>query len=165
MSPVSLLTRLNVLGGQNGIGRIDIVENRFVGMKSRGVYETPGGTILHVAHRAVESLTVDREIMYLRDSMIPDYAKAIYNGFWFSPERELMQKTIDETQKNVYGTARLKLYKGSCIVTGRKAVKSLYDEKIATFEEDDGYRQDDAEGFIRLNALRLKIYSDTYDKK
>jgi argininosuccinate synthase len=165
MSPARLLTRLNELGGQNGIGRIDIVENRFVGMKSRGVYETPGGTILHVAHRAVESLTMDREIMYLRDSLIPDYAKAIYNGFWFSPERELMQKTIDETQKNVYGTARLKLYKGSCIVTGRKAVKSLYDEKIATFEEDDGYRQDDAEGFIRLNALRLKIYSDTYGKK
>lgn len=165
MSPASLLTRLNELGGQNGIGRIDIVENRFVGMKSRGVYETPGGTILHVAHRAVESLTMDREIMYLRDSLIPDYAKAIYNGFWFSPERELMQRTIDETQKHVYGTARLKLYKGSCIVTGRKAVKSLYDEKIATFEEDDGYRQDDAEGFIRLNALRLKIYSDSYGKK
>jgi len=165
LSPARLLTRLNELGGQNGIGRIDIVENRFVGMKSRGVYETPGGTILHVAHRAVESLTMDREIMYLRDSLIPDYAKAIYNGFWFSPERELMQKTIDETQKNINGTARLKLYKGSCIVTGRKAVKSLYDEKIATFEEDDGYRQDDAEGFIRLNALRLKIYSDTYGKK
>ena len=165
MSPARLLIRLNELGGQNGIGRIDIVENRFVGIKSRGVYETPGGTILHVAHKAVESLTVDREIMYLRDTMIPDYAKAIYNGFWYSPERELMQKTIDESQKNVYGTARLKLYKGSCIVTGRKAVKSLYDEKIATFEEDDGYRQDDAEGFIRLNALRLKIYSDTYGKK
>ncbi len=165
MSPASLLARLNELGGQNGIGRIDIVENRFVGMKSRGVYETPGGTILHVAHRAVESLTLDREIMYLRDSLIPDYAKAIYNGFWFSPERELMQKTIDESQKNVYGTARLKLYKGSCTVTGRKADQSLYDEKIATFEEDDGYRQDDAEGFIRLNALRLKIYSDTYGKK
>jgi argininosuccinate synthase len=165
MSPASLLTRLNELGGQNGIGRIDIVENRFVGMKSRGVYETPGGTILHVAHRAVESLTLDREIMYFRDSLIPDYAKAIYNGFWFSPERELMQKTIDETQIHVYGTARLKLYKGSCTVTGRKAAKSLYDEKIATFEEDDGYRQDDAEGFIRLNALRLKIYSDSYGKK
>jgi argininosuccinate synthase len=166
MSPARLLTRLNELGGQNGIGRIDIVENRFVGMKSRGVYETPGGTILHVAHRAVESLTLDREIMYLRDSLIPDYAKAIYNGFWFSPERELMQKTIDETQKYVYGTARLKLYKGSCTVTGRKSVKSLYDEKIATFEEDDdAYRQDDAEGFIRLNALRLKIYSDSYGKK
>jgi len=165
MSPAGLLTRLNDLAGKNGIGRIDIVENRFVGMKSRGVYETPGGTILHVAHRAVESLTLDREIMYLRDSMIPDYAKAIYNGFWFSPERELMQKTIDETQKNVYGTARLKLYKGSCTVTGRKADQSLYDEKIATFEEDDGYRQDDAEGFIRLNALRLKIYSDAYGKK
>ncbi|MCH8312242.1 MAG: argininosuccinate synthase [Nitrospinae bacterium] len=165
MSPARLLTRLNEFGGRNGIGRIDIVENRFVGMKSRGVYETPGGTILHVAHKAVESLTVDREIMYLRDTMIPDYAKAIYNGFWYSPERELMQKTIDESQKNVYGTARLKLYKGSCIVTGRKAVKSLYDEKIATFEEDDGYRQDDAEGFIRLNALRLKIYSATYGKK
>lgn len=162
MSPARLLECLNEYGGKNGIGRIDIVENRFVGMKSRGVYETPGGTILHVAHRAVESLTMDREVMYLRDSLIPDYAKAVYNGFWFSPERELMQATMDEAQKHVYGTAKLKLYKGNCTVTGRKANKSLYNEKIATFEEDDGYRQDDAEGFIRLNALRLKIFSDTF---
>ncbi len=165
MSPASLLARLNEYGGQNGIGRIDIVENRFVGMKSRGIYETPGGTILHAAHRAIESITLDREVMYLRDSMIPTYARAIYNGFWYSPERELMQNTIDATQVNVNGTARVKLYKGNCIITGRKADKSLYDEKIATFEEDDGFRQDDAEGFIRLNALRLKIYSEIFGKK
>jgi len=165
MSPARLLTCLNEYGGKNGIGRIDIVENRFVGMKSRGVYETPGGTILQVAHRAVESLTMDREVLYLRDSLIPDYAKAIYNGFWFSPERELMQTTMDAAQKHVHGTAKLKLYKGTCTVTGRKAVKSLYCEKMATFEEDDGYRQDDAEGFIRLNALRLKIFSDTFGNK
>jgi len=165
MSPASLLACLNEYGGKNGIGRVDIVENRFVGMKSRGIYETPGGTLLHAAHRAVESITLDREVMFLRDSMIPTYARAVYNGFWYSPEREWMQKTIDATQVNVSGTARLKLYKGSCVVTGRKAVKSLYSEKIATFEEGDGFRQDDAEGFIRLNALRLKIYSEVFGKK
>ncbi len=165
MSPAALIARLNQHGGENGIGRIDIVENRFVGMKSRGIYETPGGTILHAAHRAIESLTLDREVMYLRDSLIPTYAKAVYNGFWYSPERELMQTTIDAAQQNVSGTVRLKLYKGNCTVTGRKAAKSLYDEKMATFEEDEIYRQDDAEGFIRLHALRLKMFSETFGKK
>ncbi len=162
MSPAVLLNTLNKYGGDNGIGRIDIVENRFVGMKSRGVYETPGGTILHAAHSAIESITVDRETLYLRDSLIPSYAKMIYNGFWYSPERSLMQKMIDETQKHVTGTTRVELYKGNCTVTGRKATKSLYREDVATFERDDEYRQDDAEGFIRLNALRLKLYSKTF---
>ena len=165
MSPATLLAKLNEYGGKNGIGRVDIVENRFVGMKSRGVYETPGGTILHVAHRSVESITMDREVMFLRDSLIPSYAKMIYNGFWYSPERILLQKTIDESQKIVTGTARLKLYKGSCYVLGRKSSKSLYDQNVVTFEEGDGYRQDDADGFIRLNALRLKMYSKTYGSK
>ena len=165
MSPATLLAKLNEYGGKNGIGRVDIVENRFVGMKSRGVYETPGGTILHVAHRSVESITMDREVMFLRDSLIPSYAKMIYNGFWYSPERILLQKTIDESQKMVTGTARLKLYKGSCSVLGRKSSKSLYDQNVVTFEEGDGYRQDDADGFIRLNALRLKMYSKTYGSK
>mgnify|MGYP002628483131 FL=1 len=165
MSPATLLAKLNEYGGKNGIGRVDIVENRFVGMKSRGVYETPGGTILHVAHRSVESITMDREVMFLRDSLIPSYAKMIYNGFWYSPERILLQKTIDESQKIVTGTARLKLYKGSCSVLGRKSSKSLYDQNVVTFEEGDGYRQDDADGFIRLNALRLKMYSKTYGSK
>jgi len=165
MSPSTLLAKLNEYGGKNGIGRVDIVENRFVGMKSRGVYETPGGTILHVAHRSVESITMDREVMFLRDSLISSYAKMIYNGFWYSPERILLQKTIDESQKIVTGTARLKLYKGSCSVLGRKSSKSLYDQNVVTFEEGDGYRQDDADGFIRLNALRLKMYSKTYGSK
>ena len=165
MSPATLLAKLNEYGGKNGIGRVDIVENRFVGMKSRGVYETPGGTILHVAHRSVESITMDREVMFLRDSLIPSYAKMIYNGFWYPPERILLQKTIDESQKIVTGTARLKLYKGSCSVLGRKSSKSLYDQNVVTFEEGDGYRQDDADGFIRLNALRLKMYSKTYGSK
>ena len=165
MSPATLLAKLNEYGGKNGIGRVDIVENRFVGMKSRGVYETPGGTILHVAHRSVESITMDREVMFLRDSLISSYAKMIYNGFWYSPERILLQKTIDESQKIVTGTARLKLYKGSCSVLGRKSSKSLYDQNMVTFEEGDGYRQDDADGFIRLNALRLKMYSKTYGSK
>ncbi len=164
LSPANLLARLNVVGGKNGIGRVDIVENRFVGMKSRGVYETPGGTILHTAHRAVESITMDREVLFLRDSQIPAYAKMIYNGFWYSPERALMQKMIDESQKNVDGTVRLKLYKGNCIVTGRKAAKSLYLQDMATFEEGDGYRQNDADGFIRLNALRLKIFTQIFGK-
>jgi argininosuccinate synthase len=162
MSPATLLERMNTIAGGNGIGRIDIVENRFVGMKSRGVYETPGGTILHQAHRAVESVTMDREVLYLRDSLIPAYAKMVYNGFWYAPERQLLQKTMDEAQLNVSGLVRLKLYKGNCIVTGRKADKSLYDQNIATFEEGDGYRQDDAEGFIRLNALRLKTHSKIF---
>ncbi len=157
LSPFKLLQRLNKLAGQHGIGRIDIVENRFVGMKSRGVYETPGGTLLHVARRAVESLTMDREAMHLRDSMINRYAEMIYYGFWFSPEREALQKMIDETQKNVNGTARIKLYKGNCVVVGRKSPDSLYDQDMATFEEEAVYDQKDAEGFIKLNALRLKM--------
>ncbi len=160
LSPAALLARLNTLGGRHGIGRVDLVENRFVGMKSRGVYETPGGTLLRAAHMAVESLTMDREVMHLRDSLIPRYAELVYYGFWFSPEMRMLQKTMDEAQKNVSGTARLLLYKGSCRVTGRKSEKSLYRPDIATFEEDQGaYRQKDAEGFIRLNALRLRIAS------
>lgn len=157
LSPAALLAELNRLGGKHGIGREDIVENRFVGMKSRGVYETPGGTILRAAHMAVESLTLDREVVHLRDSLIPRYAEMIYYGFWFSPERELIQKTIDETQVNVAGTARLRLYKGNCTVVGRKSEKSLYRLDYATFEDDEVYSQKDAEGFIRLNALRLRI--------
>ena len=162
MSPVNILARLNEYGGQNGIGRIDIVENRFVGMKSRGVYETPGGTLLHAAHRALESVTMDREVMFLRDSLIPAYARLVYNGMWYSPERKLMQTLIDDTQDHVNGAVRLKLYKGNCIVTGRKAESSLYCRETASFEKDDVYRQDDAEGFIRLNALRLKLYAQTF---
>ncbi|QPJ65582.1 MAG: argininosuccinate synthase [Candidatus Nitrohelix vancouverensis] len=162
MSPAMLLERLNEYGGSNGIGRIDIVENRFVGMKSRGVYETPGGTILHAAHSAVESITLDREVVFIRDSLIPTYAKMIYNGFWYSPERILLQNMIDDAQRHVNGTARVQLYKGNCTVVGRKADKSLYRQDVATFERDDEYRQDDAEGFIRLNALRLKLYSNTF---
>ncbi|MBN2809491.1 MAG: argininosuccinate synthase [Deltaproteobacteria bacterium] len=155
-SPAGLLARLNELGGANGIGRVDMVENRFVGMKSRGVYETPGGTILYHAHRAVESLTMDRDAMHLRDSLIPEYARMVYNGFWFAPEREALQALIDKTQENVTGTVRLKLYKGNCSVVGRKSPVSLYQPEMATFEEDMVYDQYDAEGFIRLQALRLK---------
>jgi argininosuccinate synthase len=157
MSPAVLLAHLNRIGGENGIGRVDMVENRFVGMKSRGVYETPGGTILHAAHRALESITMDREVMFLRDSLIPEYARRVYNGFWFSPERELLQKMIDETQGEVSGRVRLKLYKGNAAVTGRRSARSMYREDFATFEEDEVYRQKDAEGFIRLQALRLRI--------
>lgn len=158
MTPAGILTEANRLGGENGIGRVDLVENRYVGMKSRGVYETPGGTILHAAHRAVESITLDREVLHLRDSLIPRYAELVYYGYWFAPEREMMQGMIDDTQKNVTGTARLKLYKGNCQVVGRKSSKSLYRPDIATFEDDKGlYNQKDAEGFIRLNALRLRI--------
>ncbi|MBL7685670.1 MAG: argininosuccinate synthase, partial [Deltaproteobacteria bacterium] len=145
--------------GENGIGRVDLVENRFVGMKSRGVYETPGGTVLHMAHRAVESLTLDREVLHLRDSLIPKYATMIYNGFWYAPERELLQGLIDESQAKVSGIARLKLYKGNCIVVGRKSQNSLFSEAFATFEKDTVYNQKDAEGFIRLNALRLRLRS------
>ena len=158
-SPANLLSRLNELGGQNGIGRVDMVENRYVGMKSRGVYETPGGTILYVAHRAVESITMDREVMHLRDSLMPKIAELIYYGYWFSPEMEILKKTIDETQKDVTGTVRLKLYKGNCTAVGRKSEKSLYHDAFATFEKDTVYNQKDAEGFIRLNALRLRIRS------
>ena len=157
MSPAALLAELNKLGGRHGIGRDDIVENRFVGMKSRGVYETPGGSILRKAHMAVESITMDREVMHLRDSMIPKYAEMIYYGFWFSPERELLQKMIDDTQQNVSGVVRLELYKGNCRVLGRKSEESLYNADFATFEDDTVYQQQDAEGFIRLNALRLRI--------
>ena len=157
LSPANLLKKLNAIAGKHGIGRLDIVENRFVGMKSRGVYETPGGTILHIAHRAVESITLDRELLHLRDSLVPKYSELVYYGFWFSPEREALQGLIDKAQKGVTGTARLKLYKGNCIVSGRKAPKSLYSPELATFEAEEVYNQKDAEGFIKLNALRLKI--------
>ena len=157
LSPANLLLQLNEVGGRNGIGRVDMVENRYVGMKSRGVYETPGGTILHIAHRAIESITMDREVMHFRDSLIPKISELIYYGYWFSPEMEVLKKTIDETQKDVTGTVRLKLYKGNCIVIGRKSEKSLYHGAFATFEKDTVYNQKDAEGFIRLNALRLRI--------
>jgi argininosuccinate synthase len=157
LSPANLLKELNSLGGRHGIGRADIVENRFVGMKSRGVYETPGGTILRVAHMAIESITMDREVMHLRDALIPKYAELVYYGFWFSPEMELLQQMIDQTQTNVSGVVRLELYKGNCRVLGRKSDESLYSEDFATFEDDSVYSQKDAEGFIRLNALRLRI--------
>ncbi len=157
MSPAALLGHLNKLGGAHGVGRVDLVENRYVGMKSRGVYETPGGTILHAAHRGLESLTMDREVLHLRDSLIPRYAELIYYGYWYAPEREMLQTAIDEAQKDVTGTVRVKLYKGTCTVVGRKSPRSLYRLDMATFEEDDVYRQKDAEGFIRLNALRLAI--------
>ena len=157
LSPAKLLANLNELAAKHAIGRVDIVENRYVGMKSRGVYETPGGTILHAAHRALESITMDREVLRLRDSLIPRYAEMIYYGYWFAPEREVLQKTIDATQTKVSGRVRLKLYKGNVIVAGRKSDISLYDPKVATFEEDDVYHQGDAEGFIRLNALRLRL--------
>jgi argininosuccinate synthase len=159
LGPVSLLRRLNDVAGMHGIGRIDMVENRFVGMKSRGVYETPGGTILHIAHRAVESLTMDREVLHLRDSLIPKFAELIYYGFWYSPEMDLLRQVMDEAQRQVTGTVRLKLYKGNCWVVGRKSPTSLYHPQFATFEADDVYHQADAEGFIRLNALRLRIRS------
>jgi argininosuccinate synthase len=156
MSPAGLLQSLNEIGGRHGIGRVDIVENRLVGIKSRGVYETPGGTILHFARKAVESITLDREVKHLADSLMPKYAELIYYGYWFSPERLALQKMIDETQKVVNGTARLKLYKGNCLIAGRKSPGSLYDARLATFEEEDVYDQKDAEGFIKLLALRLK---------
>jgi len=157
LSPARLLAELNRLGGENGIGRVDMVENRYVGMKSRGVYETPGGTILHAAHRAVESITMDREVMHLRDSLISRYSEMVYYGYWFSPEREVLQKLIDESQRGITGSARVKLFKGNCMVTGRKSTASLYSPDFATFEEDQVYDQKDAGGFIRLNALRLRI--------
>jgi len=157
LGPVPLLERVNRLGGEHGIGRVDLVENRFVGMKSRGVYETPGGTILHAAHRALESITLDREALHLRDSLIPRYAEMIYYGFWFSPERAALQRLMDDIQEDVTGTVRLKLYKGNVMVAGRKSPRSLYRTDYVTFEADRVYRQKDAEGFINLNALRLKI--------
>ena len=156
-SPAALLAELNELGGAHGIGRVDVVENRYVGMKSRGVYETPGGTLLHAAHRAVESLTLDREVLHLRDSLVPRYAEMVYYGYWNAPEREMLQAAVDEAQRDVTGRARLKLYKGSCSVVARQSPRSLYRLDMATFEEDGVYRQKDAEGFIRLNGLRLAI--------
>lgn len=165
LSPASLLDRLNRIGGQHGIGRVDLVENRFVGMKSRGVYETPGVTILHAAHRAVESLTLDREVAHLKDSLNTRVAEMIYYGFWYTPEFEAIRALIDETQKTVTGTARVKLYKGNCIVVGRRSPRSLYSEEFATFERDDVYNQRDAEGFIKLNALRLRMRKMAKEKK
>ncbi len=157
LSPAALLDRLNKIGGANGVGRVDMVENRYVGMKSRGVYETPGGTILHIAHRTMESITLDREVMHLKDSLVPKYAELVYNGYWYSPEMRSLQKLVDSTQEYVNGTVRLKLYKGNCMVAGRKSDATLYDPDFATFEEDVVYDQRDAEGFIRINGLRLRI--------
>jgi argininosuccinate synthase len=157
LSPAALLARLNELGGKHGIGRLDLVENRFVGMKSRGVYETPGGTILHEAHRGIESITLDRGATHLKDELMPRYAELIYNGFWYAPEREMLQALIDKSQENVEGTVRLKLYKGHVRVVGRKSPKSLYSLAHVTFEQDQVYDQRDAEGFIKLNALRLRL--------
>ena len=158
MSPATVLAELNRVGGANGIGRADIVENRYVGMKSRGCYETPGGTIMLKGHRAIESLTLDRELAHLKDDLMPRYATLVYNGYWFSPERIALQTLIDESQKFVNGKVRLKLYKGNVVVVGRESQHSLFDEEIATFEDDAGaYNQGDAEGFIKLNALRLRI--------
>jgi len=157
MEPLALFLKLNEFAGKNAIGRLDLVENRFVGMKSRGVYETPGGTLLREAHMALETITMDREVLRIRDSLVGRYAELVYNGFWFSPERELLQTTMDESQKTVSGVVRMKLYKGNCVAVGRKSSQSLYQENFATFEEDDVYDQSDATGFIRLNGLRLKI--------
>jgi len=165
MRPATLLAHLNRLGGAHGVGRVDLVENRYVGMKSRGVYETPGGTILHAAHRGLESITMDREVLHLRDSLIPRYAELIYDGYWYAPERVMLQKALDEAQQDVSGTVRVKLYKGNCAVVGRRSDRSLYRLDLATFEEDDAYRQKDAEGFIRLNALRLAIRAQRRSKK
>jgi argininosuccinate synthase len=158
LSPASLLTKLNTLGRDNGIGRLDLVENRFVGMKSRGIYETPGGTILLAAHRGIESITLDREAAHLKDSLMPRYAELIYNGFWFAPERRMLQALIDTSQASVTGRVRLKLYKGNVTVTGRESPHSLYSARVVTFEDDEGaYNQADAQGFIRLQALRLRL--------
>ena len=152
-----MLGKLNDIGGKNGVGRVDLVENRFIGMKSRGVYETPGGTILLVARRAIESITIDKGAAHLKDEIMPKYSELIYNGFWFSPERIMLQELIDHSQKNVNGIVKLKIYKGNVIVVGRKSNSSLYSSEMATFEEDNVYNQKDAEGFIKLNALRLKL--------
>jgi argininosuccinate synthase len=167
LSPLNVMKTLNRLGGKHGVGRVDLVENRFVGMKSRGVYETPGGAILHFAHRQIESLTMDREVMHLRDSLIPKYGELVYYGFWFSPEREALQAFVTESQKNVTGTVRVKLYKGNIITAGRKSPVSLYNPHIATMEADPtkAYDQSDATGFIRLNALRLKVGATVHKKK
>jgi argininosuccinate synthase len=165
MGPAKLLAHLNAAGGRHGIGRVDLVENRYVGMKSRGVYETPGGTILHAAHRAVESITLDREVMHLRDALMPRFAELIYNGYWYSPEMDLLKGTIVSTQENVTGTARLKLYKGGITVAGRRSPVSLYRTDFATFEKETVFNQADATGFIRINALRLKIRSMLKNRK
>lgn len=165
LSPAALMRKLNAIGKKHAVGRIDIVENRFVGMKSRGVYETPGGTILNQAHRALESITMDREVMHLRDSFIPRYADMVYNGFWYAPEREMLQAAITESQKFVSGDVRVKLYKGACHVTGRRSEYSLYDEAVASFEDNDAYNQKDAEGFIKLNALRLRVRANSKQRR
>ena len=165
LSPANLLAELNRLGGKHGVGRLDLVENRYVGMKSRGVYETPGGTLLHVAHRAMESITLDREAMHLKDELMPRYAKMVYTGYWFAPEREMLQAAIDKTQEYVNGVVRLKLFKGSATVAGRKSPNSLYRMDYVTFEEDSVYNQYDAEGFIKLNALRLRLGTMARQKK
>jgi len=167
LSPLGVMRALNKLGGKHGVGRVDMVENRYVGMKSRGVYETPGGAILHFAHRQMETLTMDREVMHLRDSLMPRYAELVYNGYWFSPERLALQAFVTESQKNVTGTVRLKLYKGNLMVAGRKSPVSLYNPHIATMEADPtkAYNQDDATGFIKLNALRLKVAAKVQKKK
>src|SRR6267142_149193 len=167
LSPLGVMKALNKIGGKHGVGRVDMVENRFVGMKSRGVYETPGGAILHFAHRQMESLTMDREVMHLRDMLIPKYAELVYNGFWYAPERYALQAYVEESQKNVTGTVRVKLYKGNIMVSGRKSPVSLYNPHIATMEADPtkAYNQDDATGFIRLNGLRLKVAAKVHGKK
>jgi argininosuccinate synthase len=167
LTPLGVMQKLNQLGGKHGVGRVDLVENRFVGMKSRGVYETPGGAILHFAHRQVESLTMDREVMHLRDSLIPKYGELVYYGFWYAPERLALQALVTESQKNVSGTARVKLYKGNIINAGRKSPVSLYNPHIATMEADptQAYNQDDATGFIRLNGLRLKVAARVHGTK
>ena len=167
LSPLAVMQTLNNLGGKHGIGRVDLVENRFVGMKSRGVYETPGGALLHFAHRQMESLTMDREMMHLRDSLVPKYSELVYNGFWFAPEREALQALVTESQRDVTGIVRLKLYKGNIIAAGRKSPKSLYDPQVATMEGGggDAYNQSDATGFIRLNALRLKVRAAVSEKR
>ena len=164
-SPAGIMKELNTIAGKHGVGRIDLVENRFVGMKSRGVYETPGGTALYTAHRAMESITMDREVMRIRDGFIPEYAKLVYNGFWFAPEREMLQAAITKSQEYVTGDVKLKLFKGACHVAGRRSPYSLYDEDIATFEEDEVYNQADADGFIKLNALRLRTIASSKQKQ
>jgi argininosuccinate synthase len=167
LSPLGVMRALNKLGGKHGVGRVDMVENRYVGMKSRGVYETPGGAILHYAHRQMETLTMDREVMHLRDSLIPRYSELVYYGYWFAPERVALQAFVTESQKNVTGTVRVKLYKGNVLVAGRKSPVSLYNPAIATMEADPtkAYNQDDATGFIRLNGLRLKVAAQVHQKK
>jgi argininosuccinate synthase len=167
LSPLGVMKTLNRLGGKHGVGRVDMVENRYVGMKSRGVYETPGGAILHFTHRQMETLTMDREVMHQRDTLIPKYAELVYNGFWFAPERLALQAYVTESQKNVTGTVRVKLYKGNIMVAGRKSPVSLYNPHIATMEADPtkAYNQDDATGFIRLNSLRLKVAAKVHGKK